>query len=90
MPKFQTKALAVPPVGGNNFGVIPLNCMVGLASGMFQQKLSFLFYKERLLSGDPLNAYHTKVCFVRYIRVHSLCKGWSKQSRSFAPSVHNS
>ena len=32
VPSFQTKALMVPSVGGNNFGIIPPDCMVGLAS----------------------------------------------------------
>ena len=32
MPSFQTKVLMVPLVGGNNCGIIPSNCMVGLAS----------------------------------------------------------
>ena len=36
VPSFQTKALMVSPVGGNNFGIIPLNSMVALAS-MFGQ-----------------------------------------------------
>ena len=29
MASFQTKALMVPPVGGNNFGIISPSCMVG-------------------------------------------------------------
>ena len=36
VPGFQTKALMVPPVDGNNFGIIPSNCIVDLA-GMFRQ-----------------------------------------------------
>ena len=32
IPSIQAKALMVPYVGGNNFGIIPPNCMVGLAS----------------------------------------------------------
>ena len=32
VPSFQTKALMVPPVAGNNLGIIPPDCMVGLAS----------------------------------------------------------
>ena len=45
----------VPPVGGNNFGIIPLNSMVGLTSMYGQSRVYFSFYKERLLFGASLN-----------------------------------
>ena len=45
----------VPPVGGNNFGIIPLNGMVGLASMYGQSRVYFSFCKERLLFGASLN-----------------------------------
>ena len=32
MPSFQTNALVVPSVGGNNFGKSPPNCLVGLVN----------------------------------------------------------
>ena len=32
VPSIQTKALMVPPIGGNDFGIIQPNCMVGFAS----------------------------------------------------------
>ena len=41
VPGFQTKALIVPPVGGNNFGIIPSNCIVDLAGMLRQSRFSF-------------------------------------------------
>lgn len=32
VPSFQTKALIVPPVDGDNCRIFPPNCMVGLSS----------------------------------------------------------
>ena len=50
----------LPLVDGNNFGIIPPNCMVGLALAHSDKtEFSFFFYKERLLFGAPLNAYQT-------------------------------
>ena len=58
LPSFQTKVLMVPPVGGNNFGIIPPNCIDGLASMLRQCGVFlFFFYKERLLFGAPLNVF---------------------------------
>ena len=48
----------VPPIGGNNFGIIPPNCRV-----WFGKYLSFLFHEERLLFETPLDAYQTDFWF---------------------------
>ena len=45
MPSFQTKGLMVLLVSGNNFGIIPPNCMAGLAS-MFGESQVFFFTKK--------------------------------------------
>ena len=43
LPKrFQTNALMVPPVGGNNFGNFAPNCLVGLARCSHKAEFSFL------------------------------------------------
>ena len=43
MPRFKTKALILPPVGGSNFEIIPPSCMICLASIHIPTKLTFLF-----------------------------------------------
>lgn len=45
VPSFQTNALMVQPAGGNNFGIVPPSCIVGLAS-MFQQRCVFFSTKK--------------------------------------------
>ena len=47
VPSVQTRALMVPPAGGNNFGVIPPK-LYGWFGTHVSTRLSFLFYKERL------------------------------------------
>ena len=49
---FQTKALLV---GGNHFRIIPPNCNYCWFGKHVSAKLSFFFYKERLLFSAPLN-----------------------------------
>ena len=45
VPSLQTKALMVPTVGGNSFGIIPPNCMFGFES-MFRQSLVFSLQRK--------------------------------------------
>ena len=42
MPSFQTKAFTVRPIGGNNFGIIPINCRVTLANIFRQAEFPFV------------------------------------------------
>ena len=71
--------------------IIPLK-FYGWFGRHVPSKLSFPFYKERLLFSAPLNVYQRDVWFVPNIPFRSLWKGWNKQShdRSFAPSVRRS
>ena len=63
VPDNRTKGLMAQLGGGDNFWTIPLNCMVVLTSVLWQRwiYLFSLFYQEILLSGAPLNVFHTDV-----------------------------
>ena len=54
VPGFQTKALMEQPIGGSNFGIIPSNCMVDLAS-KFRQGRGLTFCKEIVFCDVPEN-----------------------------------
>ena len=43
VPIFQAKTSMLPPVGGNNFGIILPNCMVDFSKHVPAAKLSFSF-----------------------------------------------
>ena len=74
MPSLQTKALVVTPISGDNFRIIPPNCMVGWLGKYAPIKLNFPFCKEKPLFGAILTVYQTGVWSVRCIRCHSHCK----------------
>ena len=69
VPGNRTKGLIAQLGGGENFWTIPLNCMVLLTSVLWQRwiYLFSLFYQEILLSGAPLNVFHTDVWHIRCI-----------------------
>lgn len=60
MPSFQTNALVVPSIGGNNFGKSPPNCLVGLVNEV-----------ERLLS--HLNSIGPSILFT-FERENEKCR----------------
>ena len=80
MPSLQTKALVVTPISGDNFRIIPPNCMVG--TGMCAPiKQNFPFCKRKLLFDALLNVYQTDVWSVPCIRGHSHCMKENKWRR---------
>ena len=62
----QEALIRVPSFGGNDFGIIPPNCVVQFGKHV-PAKLSFLFYKEILLFNAPLNPYQTVTFAFSYI-----------------------
>ena len=73
MPSFQTKALVVTPISGDNFRIIPPSCMVSQAC--------VLLCKRKPLFDALLKVYKTDVWSVRCIRYHSHCKEQNKWRR---------
>ena len=74
MPSFQTKPLMVPPISGDNFGIIPRYCMVGFGKHV-PTKRNFLFCKEKLLFDALLNACQVDAWSARCTRDHSPLHG---------------
>ena len=70
MPDFQTKALAVTTISGDNFRLIPLYSWLCTCA---PKKLNFLYCKGRPLPDALSNVYQTEVWFVRYTRDQSHC-----------------
>ena len=70
MPDFQTKALVVTTISGDNFRLIPLYSWLGTCA---PKKLNFLYCKGRPLPDALSNVYQTEVWFVRYTRDQSHC-----------------
>ena len=72
MPSFQTKALLVTPISGDNLRLIRPNC-IGLVSHVCSDKAEFSFLQKKTAFDALSNVYQTDVWSVRYTRYHSHC-----------------
>ena len=64
MPSFQTKALVVTPISGDNFRIIPPN-ILWLVRHVCFDKVEFSFLQKKPLFDALSNVYQTDVWSVR-------------------------